>query len=123
MRCRAHASVALDQALLHFDRAAHSVDNAAELDDAAVARALDDAAVVHGDCGIDQIAAQCSQSRKSSVFVRAGKPAVADHIRDQDRSDFPGLAHGARCRRPSRPFQTIPATALGGERKTAKADR
>ena len=45
-------------AVLHFDRAAHRVDHAAELDEAAVAGALDDAPVMRGDGGIDQIAAQ-----------------------------------------------------------------
>ena len=74
--------VALDHSVLHFDCAAHRVDDAAELDDAAVAGALDDAAMVHGDCGIDQIAAQRAQPRQSSIFVRACEPAVADHIRD-----------------------------------------
>ena len=74
--------VALDHGVLHFERAAHRVDDAAELDDAAVAGALDDAAMMHGDCGIDQIAAQRAQSRQSSIFVRAGEPAIADHIRD-----------------------------------------
>ena len=34
---RRQAGVALDEAVLHFDRAAHRVDNAAELDDGAVA--------------------------------------------------------------------------------------
>ena len=43
------ASVALDHAVLNLDRAAHRVDDAAELDDAAVAGALDDAAVMDGD--------------------------------------------------------------------------
>jgi hypothetical protein len=33
----------LDDAVLHFDGAAHHIDHAAEIDDAAVARALDDA--------------------------------------------------------------------------------
>ncbi|HME83498.1 MAG TPA: hypothetical protein VKG91_02860, partial [Roseiarcus sp.] len=27
-------------------------------------------------------------------LVGAGETTVADHVRDQDRSDFPGLAHG-----------------------------
>ena len=76
------ARIALDHGVLHFERAAHRVDDAAELDDAAVAGALDDAAMMHGDRGIDQIAAQRAQSRQSSIFVRAGEPAVADHIRD-----------------------------------------
>ena len=61
--------VALDHGVLHFERAAHRVDDAAELGDAAVASALDDAAMVHGDCGIDQIAAQRAQSRQGSIFV------------------------------------------------------
>ena len=42
-------SVALDHRRLDFNGAAHRVDDAAELDDAAVAGALDDAAVMHGD--------------------------------------------------------------------------
>ena len=92
---RRHAGVALDHGVLHFDRAAHRVDDAAELDDAAVAGALDDAAMMHGDRGIDQIAAQRAQSRQGAIFVRAREPAVADHIRDQNRRNFPGLAHGA----------------------------
>ena len=52
-----HAGVALDHAGLHLDRAAHGVDNAAELDDDAVAGALDDAAVMGGDGRVDQVAA------------------------------------------------------------------
>ena len=43
------AGVALDEAVLHLDRAAHGVDHAAELDEAAVAGALDDATMMHGD--------------------------------------------------------------------------
>ena len=76
------AGVALDHGVLHFEGAAHRVDDAAELDDAAVAGALDDAAMMHGDCRIDQIAAQRAQPRQRSIFVRAGEPAIADHIRD-----------------------------------------
>ena len=60
----------------------HRVHDAAELDDAAVAGALDDAAMVHGDCGIDQIAAERPEPRQNSIFVRAGESAIADHIRD-----------------------------------------
>ena len=94
-RSGGHARVALDHGVLHFDRAAHRVDDAAELDDAAVAGALDDAAVMHGDRGIDQIAAQRAQPRQGAIFVRAREPAIADHIRDQNRRNFPGFAHGA----------------------------
>ena len=53
-----HAGVALDHAVLHLDRASHRVDHAAKLDEETVAGALDDAPVMRGDGGIDQIAAQ-----------------------------------------------------------------
>ena len=46
---RRQAGIAFDHAVLHLDRAAHGVDHAAELDEAAVAGALDDAPVMHGD--------------------------------------------------------------------------
>ena len=74
-RSSRHAGVAFDHGVLHLDRAAHRVDDAAELDDAAVAGALDDAAVMSGDGGVDQIAAQRAEAREDAVLVRAGKPA------------------------------------------------
>ena len=87
--------IALDHGVLHFERAAHRVDDAAELNHAAVAGALDDAAMMHGDCGIDQVAPQRAQPRQDSIFVPAGEAAIADHIRDQNCRNFPGFAHGA----------------------------
>jgi hypothetical protein len=51
--------------------------------------------MVHGDRGIDQVAAQRAKSGERAILVRAGEPAVANDIRDQDRRDFPGLAHAA----------------------------
>ena len=101
-----HAGVALDHGVLNFDRAAHGVDDAAELDDRAVAGALDDAPVVHGDGRIDEIAAQRPQPRQDAILVRAGEPAIADHIRAKDRRQFSGLAHRdppSRCRLARRP--------------------
>ena len=92
--------VALDHAVLHFDGAAHRVDDAAKLDESAVAGALDDAPVMGGDGGIDQVASQPSEPRQSAILVRAGEPAVADDVRDQDRRNFPGVAHGAPPRPP-----------------------
>ena len=89
------AGVALDHAGLHFDRAAHGVDHAAELDEAAVAGALDDAAVMQGDGRIDQVAAQRPEPRQRAILVRAREPAIADDVRNQDRRNLPGLAHGA----------------------------
>ena len=89
-----HAGVALDHAVLHLDRAAHRVDHAAELDQRAVAGALDDAAVMDGDGRVDQVAAQRPQPRERALLVRAGEPAVADHVGGQDRGKLPGFGHG-----------------------------
>jgi hypothetical protein len=48
------ADVALDHAGLHFDRAPHCVDHAAELNKTAVAGSFDDSAMMRGDGGIDR---------------------------------------------------------------------
>ena len=93
------AGVALDDAVLHLDRTAHRVDHAAKLDEATVAGALDDAAVMGGDGRVDQIAFEGPKTREGSVLVGAGEPAVTNDIRDQDRRELPGLRHGARLGR------------------------
>jgi hypothetical protein len=90
-----HAGVALDHAVLYLDGATHGVDHAAELDEAAVAGALDDAPAMRGDRGVDQIAAQPPQPRQGAILIRASEPTVADNIGDQDRSDLPRFRHGA----------------------------
>jgi len=54
---RRDLGVALDHRSLDFNGAVHCVDDTAEFDDAAVASALDDAAVMHCDGRIDQVAA------------------------------------------------------------------
>ena len=78
------AGVALDRAILDLDGATHGVHHAAELDDCAVAGALDDATVMGGDGGVDEIAAQAPDARQRAILVSAGEPAVADNIRNQD---------------------------------------
>jgi hypothetical protein len=60
--------------------AAHRIDHAAELDDCAVAGALDDPAVVGGDGGVDEIAAQPPQPRQRAILVRSRKTAVSDDV-------------------------------------------
>jgi hypothetical protein len=88
-----NAGVALDHGGLDFDRAAHGVDHAAELDDRAVAGALDDAAVMHGDDRVDQVAAERPEPRQRAIFIRPGEPAVARDVGHQNRRELPGLAH------------------------------
>ena len=91
---RGQAGIAFDHAVLHFDRAAHGVDHAAELDDEPVTGALDDATVMHGDGGVDQIGAKRPEPRQSAIFVRPGKSTIANDVGGQDRRDFSGLVHG-----------------------------
>jgi hypothetical protein len=80
---------------LDFDGATHRINHAAKLDNCAIAGAFDDAPVMHGEDRIDQVAAQRSQPGKDAIFVRSSKPRVADDVGDQDRRQFPRLAHGA----------------------------
>ena len=75
------AGVALDHTVLHLDGAAHGIDHAAELDEVPVTGALDDAPVMRGDGGIDQIAAQPAETRQCAILVGASEPAVPHHIR------------------------------------------
>jgi hypothetical protein len=88
-----HAGVAFDHRVLNFDGAAHRVDDAAELDESAVASALDHAPPVDGDSRVDQIAAQRPKPSERTIFVRARQPAEAHDIGGRDRRDFSVLAH------------------------------
>ena len=89
------ASVALDHAVLYLDGAAHGVDHATKFDKRAIACPLHDAAVMHGDGRIDQVASERPQSRQCAVLVRTGESAISDHIRRKYRREFPGLGHEA----------------------------
>src|SRR5208282_1064372 len=84
--------VALDHRPLKFNGAVHRVDDTPELDNRAVAGAFDDAAVMRVDGGIDEIAAQPPKPRQRAALVRAGEPAIADHIRNQLSSAVPAFA-------------------------------
>jgi hypothetical protein len=77
--------IALDHAVLHFDRATRRVNDAAEFDDAAVAGAFDDAPTVGGNGRVDKIAAKPSEARERPLFIDAGQPAIADDVGDQNR--------------------------------------
>src|SRR5215471_21228178 len=59
-----HARVPLGHRPLYLDRATHCIDDADKLDQEAVAGGLDDVALVLGDLGIDQIAAQRPEARQ-----------------------------------------------------------
>ena len=92
---RRDPSVALDHRSLDFNGAVHRIDDTPELDDAAIAGALDDAAVVDRDGRIDQVASERPQPRQDAIFVGSGKPRIADDVGHQDRRELSSLAHGA----------------------------
>src|ERR1700720_766346 len=82
------AGVAFDHAVLHFDRATHGIDHATKLDQSAVARTFDDAAMMHGNGWVKQVAAQRPEPRQRAVLVRAGQPAEPNNISRQDSRYF-----------------------------------
>ena len=83
---------------------------------AAVAGALDDAPMMHGDGGVDQIAAQRPQPRQNPVLVGSGKPRIADDVGHQDRREFARFAHGATPPRPCQPFRVVREASQRRER-------
>ena len=92
---RRDLSIALDHRPLDFNGEVHRVDDTPELDNCAIAGALDDASVVHGDDRVDQVAAQRPEPRQNPVLVGSGKPRIADDVGHQDRRELSSLAHGA----------------------------
>ena len=75
---------ALGHPALDFDRAAHRVDDARELDQYAVAGGLDDAAAVLGDLGVEKAGAQFLEIAQRALFVHAHQPAVAGDVSRHD---------------------------------------
>ena len=63
------------RASLQLDRAANRVDRAAELDDGAVAGALDDAAAMGGDGRVDELVSQRAQASASVSAPRRRRRA------------------------------------------------
>ena len=49
---------------------------------------------MHGEDRIDQVAPKGAEPRENAILVSACKPGVADDVGNQDRGQFPGLAHG-----------------------------
>ncbi len=90
---RRQPGIALYHGVLHLERTAYGVDDAAEFDKCAVAGAFHHPAVVHGDCRIEEIAAQRPQARQRAIFVAAGQPAEANHVRRENRRELPVLGH------------------------------
>jgi hypothetical protein len=74
------AGVAFDHAVLHLDRAARSVDHAAELDENAIPSALNDAVAMDRDRRVDQVAQQCAEPGQIALLLRTGEARIARDI-------------------------------------------
>jgi hypothetical protein len=79
--------------VLHLDGTADCINNAAELNEISVARALYDTSVMNRDSWINQITTQCPQPRQRSILVGPGKPAISDYVSSQNRYELPGSKH------------------------------
>ena len=70
---------------MDFGGAGDRVDHARELDQHAVARELDDAALVLGDLAVCHLAPMRLERGQRPGLVVAHQPAVADHVGGKDR--------------------------------------
>ena len=117
---RRDLSVALDHRPLDFNGAVHCVDDTAELDDAAVAGALDDAPVVHGD-GRDRSGRCGAPAAAPESGPRRLRQAANSRRRRTPRSP---PVFGSRPRRYAAATVSAvsgrPGKASGGHRKDAR---
>ena len=81
---RSAARVALAHRALDRDRAFDRVDDAAELDQRAVAHHLDDAAVARRDGGIEGLAPDLPERGERAGLVGAHHAAIADDVGGKD---------------------------------------
>ena len=105
------SSVPLDHRVLHFECTTHRID-CCELDDAAVAGALDDAAMVDRDCGIDQ----SLRSARNRARVRSSSAPASGCSRPHPRLGSPRFS-GSRSRR------LLPSVAAVSDRTGGSSGR
>ena len=89
--------VAILHSLLQHHGAAHRVDDGRKLDEKAVPRRLDDAALVLGDQRVDELPAVAFERGKRPFLVGAHEARISGHVGGQDGSEPPrgvgGFAH------------------------------
>jgi hypothetical protein len=119
-----NSDVALRHAALDFDGAARRIQDAAELDQKAVAHHLEDAPAMLGHGGIEELAAMLAERAKCAFLVRLHEPAVADDVGCKNRRQ-PSLdlffsqssspqPHPVRCYSPWRVLANAVAVAADG---------
>jgi hypothetical protein len=82
--------VPLDHTIPHFNGATHGVDHAAELDDRAVAGALDDSSIMHRNRWVDEVTAERPEPREDAILVRARMTCLLEELlKKRDCSSCP----------------------------------
>jgi hypothetical protein len=76
-------------ALLQHHGAAHRIDDRGEFDEEAVARSLDDAALVLAGQRIDELAAMRLERGESPFLIGAHEARIPRYIRGEDGSEPP----------------------------------
>jgi len=84
---------AVKHAALHLGGTAHRVDDAGKFRQQPVARGFDDATMVLGDLGINQLPAMGLQALKCAFLVRAHQARIACYISGEDRGETAGRGH------------------------------
>jgi hypothetical protein len=90
---RLDAGVPRGHPLLHFDRAAHRIDDAGKFHQQAVTGGFDDAAVMLGDFRIEELAAQRFEAFVRAFLVRPHQPRIPRHIGGEDSGKAAGGRH------------------------------
>jgi len=83
-----HTSVARPHSPLHRDATADGVHHTAKLDQYSIAGRLDDATVVFGDLGVDQLVPMCFQPFRRAFLVSAHQARVTRDIGDEDSGEL-----------------------------------
>ena len=118
---RRDPSVALDHRPLDFNGAVHRVDDTPELDNCAIASALDDTAVMHARSSGSIRSLRSARSRdKRPILIGPGKPRIADDVGDQDRREFSSFRPRRYAAATVSAVSGRPGKASGARRKDAK---
>ena len=86
--------VSVDHDALGLDRAAYRVDDTGELRPKPVAGVPDDAAVMLGNLGINQLAEMRHEAFVGALLIGAHQARIPGHISGKDRSETAGRGHG-----------------------------
>ena len=81
------AGIARGHPALNFGSASHGIDDTGELDEQAVPHQLDDAALVLGDLGLDELGAMGTKAGERAFLVGAHEARVANDVRAEDRGE------------------------------------